>query len=441
MSGGGQTSLRAQITSWVLVVVGAAIFIRELITAQLWDFAVIYTASRAWLEGKDPYDQPYLNQWWLEHGGSSGMSRDVSWLPQVVPPTTQVVMAPLAMVPAGSVRYAWLLMVVVLVGLQVAALASLSGATGSRRRLFCAYALAMGTLQLGMISGQPAVPAVAIIVMAVWAASRGHDLAAAILFGVAAALKVQLGLPLIALYLYMRRWRVAGGALGVWLGIIAVAVAQLMAHVPGWWQHWQLNLESLTAGGANDFSHANPSRYHLVNLQLLVNVFVANRALTFAISWLLLAIAGVMFLRFTWRETVEARGRDPQRELHFIAFFAPLTLLPVYHRYYDATLMSLTMAWAISEWDTPDPRLRRVARSIAVVLLALLMPLVAAPAHAIDMGYLPKWLDDSWLWNATITAQHVWVLLIVMVAMLSALATRYGRSPALVAPAPATGES
>jgi hypothetical protein len=426
--------LAARIAAWWALVVGGSWFMRGWVTGQLWDFAIIYTSSRAWLEGHDPYDQDYLNHWWNTHASSSALTQDVSWLPTVVPPPTQAAMSPFACFEVGTARWVWLAVVLVLVCLQLAALSSLAGTRGTRRLLLFAYVVSMGPMQIGITSGQPAIPAIALIIVAVWLATRGRDAAAAVLLGIASALKAQLGLPYVALYLYLRRWKAGGGGAAVFALISAIAWARLeLAHLPEWQHHWHEKLALVLAdGGANDYSSANASRHQLMNLQLLVNVFVHNRPLTVALSWFVLSIPGATFLHLTWRDAWGKAAPDGQREFFFAAFLAPFTLLPVYHRYYDGTLMSLTMAWAIGHWDAADAWVRRAARWAAVVLLALLMPVQASPASLINRGILPipRWLETGWLWNATVTAQYVWVLLIVLVVMLIAIAAHIRGSSA-----------
>jgi hypothetical protein len=422
--------MKSRVAGWTLVIASFAVFVRSLTRTQLWDFAVISTAARAWVAGHDPYDQAYLNQWWAEHAASSShITTDVSWLPQVVPPTTQLAMAPFAIGSIDTSRFLWLAFVTVSVVLQALALYALaSKATTVRRLLLVAYSFAMGPLALGVISGQPSVPAVAAIVVAAWAASNGRDALAAVLLGFAAALKMQIAVPIMIMYAYLRRYKVGLGGLAVFAVIGFAAWGRLqLADAPDWQRHWQENLgPAMASGGTNDFSLANPARWHLVNLQVLVNVLVPNRSLTLAISWLVLAAVVGVFVRTTWRTAWQNGSRDPERELLFLAFAAPLTLLPIYHRYYDATLMTLTMAWALEQWDAPRPEMRRAARWSAFVLLLLLPPLVLSPSRAIDLGYLPKWLDTNWIWNLTITAHHAWTLLLVLLAMLLAVLARFG---------------
>src|SRR5439155_6377049 len=100
---------------------------------------------------------------------------------------------------------------------------------------------------------------------------------------------------------------------------------------------------------------------------------------------------------------------------------APLCLLGVYHRYYDATILMLTMAWAAANWNSARARARAwPARVVAIALLDFLLP-VAALHNLLKKGYLPMWLDRSFAWNLLAVPNHAWALLIIAVVSLNEL--------------------
>ncbi len=189
-----------------------------------------------------------------------------------------------------------------------------------------------------------------------------------------------------------------------------------IAGVP-WFTSWTANLRALSGpGGINDPSPLNPERYSLINLQYLLESFGVTGIAADLITYSAVAIAALALVTFV-------RGRDPDRGLLILSGVAVLCLLVTYHRYYDAVLLVIPVAWAVS-------RLRS-SPAIAITALVLcanfLLPLQTAFHDIAGRGILPAWLTGSAIWETVVMTQHVWALVLLAVVILFA-AARYGES-------------
>lgn len=90
-----------------------------------------------------------------------------------------------------------------------------------RTLAFVTACVALAPFHTGLASGNPSILVIGLCAAAILAATRQHDVAAGILFGVACSLKPQIGAFLVLYYLVRRRWQlfatVASPARSVWL--------------------------------------------------------------------------------------------------------------------------------------------------------------------------------------------------------------------------------
>jgi hypothetical protein len=90
----------------------------------------------------------------------------------------------------------------------------------------------------------------------------------------------------------------------------------------------------------------------------------------------------------------------------------------VYHRFYDAVLLLVPLAWAI------DAAARNRRDRIAWCVLLLMLPFCLNSATALvwlaGKGYLPEWLTQSPLWERVLLPHQGWALLAMAVCLLLA---------------------
>jgi len=152
------------------------------------------------------------------------------------------------------------------------------------------------------------------------------------------------------------------------------------------------------------------------------------------------------------------------RNFDLLALSALLTvsLLPVYHRFYDATLLIFPLAWAFTALNghsspsgssdgrsaeghldrgSLDRRLRPIAISvIAVILIIFLFPGGTILQQLQQSGHFTAF-QSHWWWNSLILPHENWCILLLTLLLLLALyrrsLLRRRRNPSIVETRPA----
>jgi hypothetical protein len=394
----------------------------------LWDFPVNDAASHAWLTGHNPYSTPEISNWWSHCRISLPVETDISGLPPVSPPPGLVMFAPIALLPPTISVWVWMVLCVALLALEFIALLRLARlpAFSAAGMLMMACVLLMSPLRICFVAGQAAAPVASLIVLAVWAASEDRPRTAGILLAAAAALKLQVALPFMLIYLFIGRPRITLWGLAITLSILAIALIGL--HVGGthWFASWRSTLESVSRrGGLNDFDITNVYNYELLNLQLPLGAMIASRMLVNTLSVLIAAVLTMIFLallisRQHSAQTGIRRSGRSRDDLLIAATLAPLLLLPVYHRYYDGVVLALTIAWTFREVTR-----KRIAIPCTVGLLLLLSmfaphSVVPRLSERLHDKHLDSVVQSVW-YNALVVPHRVWLLVLMTWTMLYAL--------------------
>lgn len=383
------------------------------------DFTSNITAARAWWDGGNPYaNADQLVAWQILSPGGGGPAPDPWHTPAVYPPTLLPLLAPLALLPWEAAR---LILLGVSLGMTLLLIASLQRlATLSWREprglLLTAATLALAPLHAAFYKGNLVVWVVAFIAAAAVAAREGNPRRAGVLLGLAIAIKPPLGLPLALVFLLLRGrcpWSMSVPALVVVPGLLfGLFLAQPAMWRTPWFATWRENLRlSASPGNVNDFSAANPERFQLVNLQRLLSTLLQDRlvvemlAAFFTMGLFLMLFLGA---RRVGRSSLAA-SPDP---LLCLSIAAVASLLPVYHRFYDAVLVCFPLAWAIAVWP----------RQGALPVLVLVSPFFASLAAVLGVweaeGRLPAAVTDTFAGRVLVAPHQVWALCGIAVALL-----------------------
>lgn len=403
----------------------------------LWDFASVHAAARTWIHGGDPYDLRTVVDTWGQ--GGIFTDRDVSYFATVYPPTSLVTLVPVALLPAREAMIAWLVLTLVLVALQFMALADMAQLhwRDPRLLLLVGGALASSAMQFGILSGQLSLPAISLCILAFWCAGRDRDRLAGVLLGLACAIKPQVAGPFVVYYLVLRRFKLSGFAIlvGATIGVIALA-AMYLSHIQ-WIEGWRQSIAVTTrVGGVNDYGWAGKYRDEIVDLKMLLVSFIPDpRTLTIAV-W------GIVAALFAWyvRSFPRRMHRGAHTEILALAGLSAIALLPVYHRVYDVTLLTLALAWGLAELDG-------VRRRPAIVVLALLsvflIPFDVVGTVAKRMPALLAASKTGW-WQSFLAPHYAWGLLALTIALIVALRHEAAGSSgveAISSPSPREGRS
>ena len=376
------------------------------------DFAVVYTSTRAFDTGKNPYDESATRAAWLEVTHNKPGDANPMDL-ALYPPTTYLLLSPLALLDWPRARSAWLLINLISVAVLVVTLSCYGPDKLSPWKTACAAAfiLGFGPIHTTIAKGQLAVVAAAILALAIVAEAGNAVVPAAILIGLAASLKPQIAAPVLVLYLVQRQWKAMAIVAGVTSGLLCIAALRLFwAGVP--WVGSLLRNVRLAAepGGVYDPSSTNPLTFQLVNVSALLHRLTSNQAvITFA-----LAAIAVVICFFLWK-----RGQycfDLLADPTAFAAACVLGLVLISHRYYDAAVLVFVFVWALkgtSSWRRP-PGLISIAGCLVMAF--------PVPALLISSGHsLAPFAISQTLWDVVVIQQQSWVLLVVLVALTTAL--------------------
>ncbi len=390
---------------------------RVRVNVPAWDFASVYAAARTWVHGGNPYDLTAVVKTW--HVAGAFADRDVSYFATVYPPSSLVMIIPLAVLPAGAAMIIWVILTLTLLLLQFLALADMAELKwrDPRTLVLAGAGLASAPLQFGILSGQLSLPAISLCIFAFWCAGNGRETLAGVLLGLACALKPQVAVPFVLYYLLLRRLNLAVVAIAVAAVVWIVAIGAMSASHVDWIHGWPQSMAATTRIGAvNDYGPANRFRDEIVDVKMVLVGLVHSP------NVLRLIIAGVVLAMIAWyvRWFPPRQRRTNREELLVLATLSALVLLPVYHRVYDVTLLTIAFAWALAElYETR----RSCARAILVALAVNLVPFDSVKSAGARLHFLSA-LSQKWWWQSLIVPHYAWALLATTILLLTAMSRR-----------------
>ncbi len=306
------------------------------------DLVPVYTGAGCLLEGCNPYDTAQLEQQLFQRGGA--VSDLPSWeidVP-VYPPSTFLVLTPLTVFHYSLARFLWFLLNGCL--LVISAVLVLSICPQSQRWLATILlSLILATSGILLVVGQPGTLAIALVIIASCLFLRGRSLGlGAFLLMLSLAIKPQIG-GLLALYFLTQKpyRRYAAVALAGALTLLVCSGLSLRLHPQSanWISTLRANLGATTGpGGSADPRQANQEAIGDTNLQTLTSIFFVE-ARTFN------SIAYAIFLGLLTAWIIAVPWSNASLETHFLSLAALsiLSLMPMYHRFYDTRLLLLTV--------------------------------------------------------------------------------------------------
>ena len=306
------------------------------------DFVPVYTGARCLLHGCNPYNPSQLEKEFFHAGGVAAELPSWDIDVPVYPPSTFLVLSPLALVPFPAARLLWF----VLNGCLFVTAAVMVVWVCPRSHRWLSTTLASYFLVTGgilLVLGQPGIFAISSVVIATCLFLRGRLLfLGAVMLVLSLTVKPQIG-GMIVLYFLLQglHRRYAAAALA---GALAVLLsASLILHLHPASQDWPSTLRqnlsaTLSPGGSADPRPQNQQSIGDTNLQTLTSIFFVS-ARSFNVA------AYAMFAALLTAGIVVVVRADKDLELHLVALGALsiLSLTPVYHRFYDTRLMLLAI--------------------------------------------------------------------------------------------------
>jgi hypothetical protein len=335
----------------------AGVGIERLNFFRMVDFKEFYFGSRLLIEHQDPYvrsnmlaiyqreatnlpSEPCPGCW---HRSTDGVTPNF--------PTTFFLVAPLAVLPWNAAEIIWLSLIsgcFILASFLAWNVAAEFAPRASAALIF----LFLVNSELLLAMGNSAGVAIGFTVIATWCFLRNRfALAGAVCLAVALVMKPH-DAGLVWLY-----FLIAGGALRkrAWqtLGLAAVlalpALLWTASVAPNWLHQLLANQAVITShGGIDDPGPASMGNFGanmIINLQTVVSRIWDNPSFYNPVVYV---ICGAMLLLWL-RKALRPRATEP---MHWFALaaIAPLTVLFVYHRCYDARLLLLGMPAFATLW-------------------------------------------------------------------------------------------
>jgi len=311
------------------------------------DFRALYYPARTLVQNSDPY---LVNDILPIYQADSAHFPTDDWKAReiatrnVYPPTAFIFMLPFAMLSWEPAHLLWLILTVTSI-LFVSFLTWNFTASSAPLLSGALIALFLVNSELLVISSNAAGIVVSLCVVAVCCFLFDRFAAVGILcLAISLTIKPQ-ETGLVWLYFLLSGGVYRKRALQTLLVTIAISLPALLwiGHIaPHWLQEWQANLAAFSVkGGINDPGPTSSGGHGLamvISLQSLISVFwddprIYNPASYIACAPLLLAWA---FITLRTRASLS-------RAWLALASIAALSMLPVYHRQYDAKLLLLTV--------------------------------------------------------------------------------------------------
>jgi hypothetical protein len=344
----------------VLLILGSLIFVflglalEHASREPMVDFRVVYYPARCLVQHCDPYDEAQLLRLYRAEGGDN--PSDSEKVRQIVTryiylPTAFCFTLPFALLPSGPAHILWLTLTIA--GLLFASFLIWDLAANSSP--IAAGALISFFLvnsELLIISTNSAGIVVSLCTVALWCFLRERfALAGVLCLAFALAVKPQ-DSGLVWLYLLL-----AGGVFRkrALQTLLATAILSLPGFLwvlqasPHWFAKWQSNMAAFAVhGGINDPGPASIGAHGLamvISLQSIVSVFTDDPRVY---NWVSYLVCAPLFAALA---LIALRTRTTQtRAWLALAAIAALTMLPVYHRQYDAKLLLLTIPACVLLW-------------------------------------------------------------------------------------------
>jgi hypothetical protein len=321
---------------------------------DLMDVRSAYISAHCFVHGCDPYKQSDLMRVYFETGGTPPANAQITRYlffetQNVYPPTMSAVMAPLALAPYKVARFLWITLVAA--GYLIAAWLMWNAGSESSP-LFPAALIAFYLFNSGSLlsTSNAGAFAISLCAIAAWCFIKDKSVPAGVLcMAVSLALKPH-DSGLVWFYFLMiggvYRKRALQSLLV--LAIIAVPAFVWIQHIsPHWISELHSNLISQIGEGNDPGPSTVLNRGTLVitDLQSVIAFFDDDPSVYNPVSYVLCLgmLAGVLFA--TRRQQL-----TPGRVWGGLAAMSALSMLPVYHRQYDAKLLLLTVPACAALW-------------------------------------------------------------------------------------------
>lgn len=415
---------------WRSVLIGLLLFaslaeflvrgpVRLLVGGMGWnDFLSPYIQAKAWAHADDPYTPQSLIKWWpadnrrphfVDENASTGTLEMKRGMPSPYPISSLALLSPFSVLPWPFALLLWEAISTAAIILAAFALLAVCGCRWYelRSQLFFAIVFALAPLHTGFATANPAMLAVSLVIGAIWANYTGRETTAAALLAVAICLKPTVAGGLLLYYLLRRRWTVVVITCAMVAAVTVVGASRLTLAGVHWIPSYVENGRRMfAAGSVDDFSRASRLRFNMINAQ----VFFAGIFSSDSTANLLARMLGTVLLGFWIWLCFRRRTATGLLEVSAISI---LSLIAIYHRFYDAALLILPLAWSLL-------LVKKRSASLAM-LAATALFFVPGPTFLAGLagsGHISQNVTSSWWWNVVVLPHEAWDLILGTILLL-----------------------
>lgn len=354
------------------------------------DFRVVYFPAKTLLAGLNPYNPDDVLQTVRRAGEESSIAEPVDREIQdryVYPPTAFAFTIPFALLPWRAASVLWML-----AGTLGLILSSLVAWDLSREyapiagAILIAYVLANS--EVVVVLSNPSALAISLAVIGVWCILKNRSVWIGLaLFALSLCLKPQdAGLIWCFFLLTSPDLRKRSIQIAILTAVLSIPMLLWVWHVsPDWSAQLKENYAVLSRpGGPADPGPLDPDS-ELVNLQVVFSRFKDDPRFYNLLSY---AVSGSLLLVWGYLAIQSRRSLEPQ--LLSMAALIPLSLLPVYHHFYDTKLLLLSVAGFAVMWSRPERR-----RWVALVLTLAALIVTGDLSHTVlNRNHLGGWMQQ-----------------------------------------------
>ena len=326
------------------------------------DFQELYYGSRSVAHHLDPYQPDQVAAVYLADNGTLPADTGVSHTKRLILficsnlPTTLLLVSPLAVLPWKFALLVWMMLIAASFILACFLIWKL-GADSAPRLYGCLIFLLLINSGLFLCAGNTAGLVISLTIIAVCCFLQNRfALIGVLCLAAALAMKPHDAGPI---WLY---FLLVGGAhrkralqsLAVTVFIAVVAVLWLSHVAPHWLPEYQSNIHAAMAAGGRD--NPGPTTQggrgigQIVSLQAIFSLIRDNPGFYNLAAWTLCLPLILVWCVKTWRS-----GFSPRLAWFALAAISALTMLPFYHRTYDARLLLLAVPACAILWTEGGP--------------------------------------------------------------------------------------
>jgi hypothetical protein len=370
-----------------------------------------YLQSFAWRHGCNPY-QPakvLVDKFFPNANNGKGFNGGI------YPPTTSLLMVPITYFQWNTAKKIWMVWTVLVFAITMYLLIRHLLIKFNDSKMFRTSLLVLlifSPFHTGIALGQVSIVVVCFMILSFLFYLKKCMNMSAFLLAIAVGLKPQLALFLVIFYIVKKKYSIIAIFCAIFaLIIISSEIYPLIIDGNQLGSSWTMWLKRVFAGygvtGGERFLYNDIDKFSTINIQVLVSQFFDD---SFKIKIISFSLYFVMIMIFIYQYVKNNKKDD------FIVFSALsiLMLLPVYHRFYDASLLIVPLLWSIL-------KIRKNDKEMNMSILAFLLLMFSVPGGTILIlitPHLPQTISNSFVWNFIVLPHQVWILLISYMLMM-----------------------